>query len=498
MKGILISTVLLFSLAIGTLICTAVSLQSDVCDVRLAEITHQGDIGAAAGLTVVSKNHWKNHAVWTTAHALGHPETAETDFDFSAWRIYAKSDYDPTYLTIDSDPSRGFDFTDAVEKFGMPLGEIEAQNFDVTNEYGSFREAATDPSLGLAAAYNELYMDTLIDTEGKKRVRLSDYYDYYPINVHIHLPGVIWTNNDVSPTTVAEPGTEAYVVQAFRDYFKIPMLDEVLEIHMTRTSDHGFSWGSSTVEGVGFYFYALSAADSKNCYFTFNTETDKGEQDMTIDTSEIKGGYGIYRLPYRRGTSTSDIGVDVDAMEMVYPLKPGTQIEGLYFNAAETRLLLVTKADAATVQIDVIDPVSYDCLQTFSVGGAFFHHLKIYEDYTVAVTHDKLMVLTEADGTYTHAFTTACTTDTEGEPIAVTSDHVTAFDGTRLAVADNTRAEKYSGIDMCGYDVTVYSADGILWDGTVTNTLDTGLRKNTYSQDDIAPLYGEQLALSWE
>ena len=76
MKGILISTVLLFSLALGSLICTAVSLQSDVCDVRLAEITHQGDIGAAAGLTVVSKNHWRNHAVWTTAHALGHPETA--------------------------------------------------------------------------------------------------------------------------------------------------------------------------------------------------------------------------------------------------------------------------------------------------------------------------------------------------------------------------------------------------------------------------------------
>ena len=51
---------------------------------------------------------------------------------------------------------------------------------------------------------------------------------------------------------------------------------------------------------------------------------------------------------------------------------------------------------------------------------------------------------------------------------------------------------------MCGYDVTVYSADGILWNGTVTNTLDVGLRKNTYSQDDITPFYGEQLALSWE
>ncbi len=498
MKGILISVVLLFCLALGTLICSTVSLQADVSDVRLTEVTHQGDITAVDGLTVVSKNHWDNHAVWTTTHALGHPETAETDFDFSAWRIYAKSDYDPTHLTIDSDPSRGFDFTDAVEKFGMPLGEIEAQNFDVTNEYGSFREVATDPSLGLAAAYNELYIDTALDTEGKKRVRLSDYYDYYPIDVHIDLPGVIWTNNDVSPTTVAEPGTEAYVVQAFRDYFKIPMLDEVLEIHFTRTSNHGFSWGSSTVEGVGFYFYALSAADDKNCYFTFNTETDKGEHDMTIDISEIKGGYGIYRLPYRRGTSMADIGVEVDDMEMVYPLKPGTQIEGLYFNIEKTRLILVTQADDATVQIDIIDPVTYDCLQSFSVGGSFFRHLKIYEDYIVAVTRDRLMVLTEEDGVYMHAFTADMLTDENGDIVPVTSDYVTAFDGARLAVAINARASYYSGIDMCGYNITVYSADGILWNGSVTNTLDTGHRQNSYSQEDITPFYGEQLALSWE
>ena len=125
MKGILVSTVLLFSLAIGTLICTAVSLQSDVCDVHLAEITHQGDIGAAAGLTVVSKNHWRNHVVWTTTHALGHPGTAETDFDFSAWRIHGISDYDPAYIEIDTDPSRGFDFTDALEKLTEAQEELE-------------------------------------------------------------------------------------------------------------------------------------------------------------------------------------------------------------------------------------------------------------------------------------------------------------------------------------------------------------------------------------
>ena len=496
MKTILVSVVLLFMLALGSVICTAVTLQSDVRDVRLEEITHQGDIAAADGLTVVSKNHWRNRAIWTSTHPIGNADAAVTEFDFSARRRYASGNSRADYLVLDNDMPRGVDFTETLDRFGISMGEASSRNFDIVSDEDTFRAFATDPALGIAAAYNALYMDAPLNVEVRATVRLRDYYEYYPISLQLNLPGVIWTHGDLSKDTVAKPGTQAYVVQAFRDYFKIPMLDEVIEIHLTRRNN-GMNWGSSDSSTDSYSFYALSAADDQSCYFTFNTKTNRGSG--FIDTSEIKGGYGIYRLPYRKSTSTADIGVDVDAMEMVYPLKEGTDIEGLYFNTAKTRLILVTRADDTTAQIDIIDPVSYDCLQTFTVGGAFFRHLKIYEDYTVAVTHDRLMVLTESDGVYTHAFTVNCVTDTEGEPIAVTSAHVTAFDGTRLAVVVNASPQQsYSGRDLCGYDVTVYSADGILWNGTVKNTLDVGLRKNSYTEQDISPFYGEQIAIYWE
>ncbi len=497
MKHLTVIILVLFCIALGGISRTAGFLNEEIADVRLTEITHLGDIAAAQGLTAVSQNHWNHHGFWTTTHALGHAEDAETVFDFTAGRRYAVGSTRDEILVMDTDIPRGVDFTETLDRFGISMGEASSRNFDITSDEGTFREFATDPSLGIAAAYNALYMDAPLNEEVRATVRLRDYYDYYPISVNLYLPGVIWTqHHEVTADTVAKPGTTAYVVQYFREYFKIPMLDEVIEIHLTRRNN-GMSWGSSSVSSDTYSFYALSVADNTDCYFTFNTQTNRDGQ--IIDTSEIKGGYGIYRLPYRRGTSTADIGIEVDDMEMVYPLKPGTQIEGLYFNIEKTRLLLVTKQDETTVQIDIIDPVSYDCLQSFSISGAFFRHLKVYEDYTVAVTHDKLMVLTEADGVFSHAFTADIIKDETGEPIPVTSDYVTAFDGTRLAVANNTRPEYHSGYDLCGYDITVYSDSGILWHGTVKSTLDAGTRRNSYNSSfDLSPLYGEHLALSWE
>jgi hypothetical protein len=80
----------------------------------------------------------------------------------------------------------------------------------------------------------------------------------------------------------------------------------------------------------------------------------------------------------------------------------------------------------------------------------------------------------------------------------VTSSHVAAFDGTRLAIVGNAYSQAYSW-DICGYDVTVYSADGVLWDGTVENTLDVGRRKSSFNSSyDIIPFYGDALTVFWE
>ena len=494
MKRFVIAVLLLFCVSVGTVVCAAQTLGADIDDVRLTEITHLGDISAAEGLTVISQNHWKNHLIWTTTHNLGQPKSAQTDAAFSSFRRYGIGNSSPEYLIFQTEIPSGYDFSDALQRTGVSLGEASAKNFNITTEQGTFREFATDPALGAAAAFNALYMDAPPGQEVRATIHLQDYYDYYPISLELNLPGVIWTHADISEETVAVPGTQAYVVQYFRDCFKIPMIDEVLEIHLTRAYNH-ISWGSGSGDSDTYSFYAVSAANDTDCYFTFNTRTNR--DNRIVDTSEIRGGYGIYRLPYQSSTSTTDIGVNVDAMEMVYPLEPGTEIEGLYFNRTGTRLILVTKSSENQTRLDIIDPESYVCLQSFSADGSFFRNLRIFDTYTVAVTSDCLSVLTEEDGIYTLAFTADILTDAYGTARAITSDHAMAFDGSRLAVASNAHGGEY-GIDKCGYDVTVYSADGVLWDGTIESTLDAGLRRNSRSQDDISPLYGDELTLIWE
>ena len=496
MKRYVITVLLLVCASLSILICTARSMSGDLADVRLKEVTYMGDVAAAGGLTVISQNHWDNHLLWTTTHRLGYAEDAKTDVSFSSRHRYGGGGREPEYLLMETEIQNGIDFTSALDHTGMTLGEVSSRNYDISSDEGTFREFATDPSLGIAAAYNALYMDAPLNQEVSAVVCLSDYYDYYPISLQMNLPGVIWIHGDLSEDTVAKPGTQAYVVQAFRDYFKIPMLDEVIEIHLTRRNN-GMNWGSSDVGDTDSYsLYSLSAANGTDCYFTFNTHTNRGE--TVIDTSEIRGGYGIYRLPYRKSTSTADIGVDVDAMEMVYPLKPGTKIEGLYFNTAGTRLILITQQDQETVCIDIIDPLTYECLQRFSVSGSYFGHLKQTDGYTVAVTSDSLAVLTEEDGVFTHAFTAEILRDADGNHRPVTSSHAAAFDGTRLAIVGNAYSQAYSW-DICGYDVTVYSADGVLWDGTVENTLDVGRRKSSFNSSyDIIPFYGDALTVFWE
>ena len=496
MKRYIIAVLLLVGVSLGMMICTTRSMSEDLAAVRLTEITYRGDISAAEGLTVISQNHWDNHLLWTTTHRLGHAEDAVTDTSFSIQRRYGGGSREQKYLILETEIPNGIDFTYALDRTGMTLGEVSSRNFDVSSDEGTFREFATDSSLGIAAAFNALYMDAPLNQEVSAVVCLSDYYDYYPLSLRLNLPEVMWSYNEVTENTVAKPGTQAYVVQYFREYFKIPMLDEMVEIHLTRRNN-GMNWGSSSVgSSDSFSMFSLSAANDTDCYFTFNAYTNR--EETIVDTSEIRGGYGIYRLPYHKSTSTADIGVDVDALEMVYPLEPGTKIGGLYFNTAGTRLLLITGQENEMICIDVIDPGTYECLQRFSVPGWYFGHLKQTDDYTVVVTSDSLAVLTEENGVYTHAFTAEIPVDADGNPRSVTSSHAAAFDGTRLAIVGNAYSAE-DNWENCGYDVTVYSADGVLWDGTVENTLDIGRRKASFNSSfDLVPFYGDALTVQWE
>ena len=498
MKLLNLLVLLLCAASVIAIAAAAGSISATADAVVLQQTLLSGDDTTARGLTVTSGATYDNNLFWSTEYRIGEDAPPVTDFTFHARKRYLSSVRSPEVIQLSTEMAMGIDFTSVLERTGLTLGEAEARNFNIDTDAGSFRTLATDPALGIAAAYNALYMDAPLGKEVTATVKLSDYYDYYPIGLSLQLPGIFWTNNDVSIFGEYLTGTEAYAVSRFRAYFRIPVLEEeAVEIHLTRpATGSGMQWGSSESGEDRFDLDTLSAATDTDVYFTFNTRT--AHKNRIIDTSQIAGGYGIYRLPYREGTSTEDVGVDADALEMVIPLTPGLRIEGLYLNAAGDRLLLITHPEDAAgetcVRIEVFDIPSYALLQSFEYRGDSFSHLKICDGYTLAVMFSSLAVFTEDDGIYTEVFSVPLAADADGTPASIRSDHVTAFDGERLAVARNLNSPYYAGQSLCGYEVYVYDADGAACHLRVDSSLDTGIRRWSYSQYDLQPT---ALSLHW-
>ncbi len=477
-------------LFLAAAICTVVvfcDLHASQDAVVLTETIRIGDASYADGLVATTYSNLNDHLFWETVNDIGAGAvTTESRYSVMRDHSFAQAfsgngrNFDPQF-TMQSEIPLGTDFSAALSKTDMLLGEISARNFDVTFADGTtFREAAADPALGIVAAYNALYMDAPIGKEVSRIVRVADYYDYYPINLDVSIPGVYWTNNDYDENDVAR-GTEHYVTKQFRDYFKIPVSDgELLEIHLTRNERGGMSWGSQTIGEETFSLWSLSAISDDHIYFTFNTLLPHGAY---MDTSEIPDGYGIYRVSYEKGDGyyKENIGMTGDDLAMVYALPTETVIRDIYINEGKTHLLLVTEADH-TITVDIIACETMEKTQSFSVPlpeDSYYSQIRIFDTYSVIITGDTLTVLSEEAGTYTMEFTAARTGE-DDQQIRMGSNAAMAFDGTRLAVAYPLRSGFH--YNVCGYWAAVYTKDGCTFLATYDSSLDAG-KNGTWSSD---------------
>ncbi len=437
-----------------------------------------GDASAADGLVAVTKANLNYHLFWETTNDIG-TEHVTTDSRYTVTRDHSGNrGVSAPRFEVTSELPLGIDFTSVLEKINLTLGEIEAQNFDVTLPDGtSFREAATDPALGICAAYNALYMDAPIGEEVSATVRVADYFDFYPITLNVSIPGVYWTNNDYDENAAAR-GTEHYVTKRFREFFRFPVLEnEELEIHLTRRNGSGMSWGSSHIGDNMFSLWSLSAISDHHIYFTI----DGGG----LDTSEIPGGYGIYRVSYEAGEGyhTENIGMTGDDLATVYPLDPNTEIRDLYINESKTHLLLVTAA-ADTATVDIIACETMEKTQSFNIPvpvDGYYSHMRVFGDYTVIVTNETLTVLSEDDGVYTEQFRAAIY-EGEGDDreYDLRSNAAMDFDGERLAIAYPMKSDYR--VNLCGYWVAVYEKTGCTFFAEYESSLDAG-KNGTWSSD---------------
>lgn len=169
-------------------------------------------------------------------------------------------------------------------------------------EINFYHDAATtgsDDVFGFSTAYQSL-LDTLSPGEsGSMTIRFADYYDEYPFEFSIDLPGVNydplvnWQDASADSEWLGERAQAA-----LGRFFRIPVLqDEYVELGIDKNMD-GTGSGrsiSSVMEGDRFWMNVESVITDDTCFFWFGNRTDK---DRLVDTSRIPGGYGIYMLPY--------------------------------------------------------------------------------------------------------------------------------------------------------------------------------------------------------
>ena len=457
---ILMALVLLLS------VCGVGVLAADIYQARdqvvLTEQVVYGDRTRAYGLNVQIDSNYRSHLFWNTSLALHETSGVKTDYQFFS------TQYRETY---------------PAEREGINIRNNVLDSLDMQMDEGT-------PQEGIYVAYQELYDETEPGQDGRKDILLKDYITHYPIGFVLDFPNNRFNSDRIDrdlrrqSDTVSE--SEVYIVQKLREYFRIPVLEnEHLEIHISkRTDGTQGSWGGGTSQyGDWYNLWSYSVLSNEACYFTFDTLTNKGK---TIDTSELPEGYGIYRLPYHIERDEQqrmvDSVIDVDHLEMVYPLTPGIEIAYLSLNT-EQNCLYLHAVENGIYTITVIDISTMEAKQTLEVVQFKDEHswgISDQEDFMVIDLYPsrELAVISKGEGGEL-TLEYICPVHPEDVHSFYSYNAAMDFDGERLVLAQQLDIEydhepDYRDRKSCGILIAVYEKDGLTYLGEYKSSLDTG------------------------
>ena len=464
-------------------------------EILFQEHIFSGDPAAADGLTVQLKTGMRYKLNWeSTVQFSAQDYRAETSFRF------------------------------------LPAGQAEQPEMSYRGvEINFYHDAATtgsDDVFGFSTAYQSL-LDTLSPGEsGSMTIRFADYYDEYPFEFSIDLPGVNYdplVNWQDASADSEWLGERAQV--ALGCFFRIPVLqDEYVELGIDKNMDGSGSARSisSVREGDRFWMNVESVITDDTCFFWFGNRTDK---DRLVDTSRIPGGYGIYILPYVQSEADSFpvTYLCADQLACFFPLDPAVEIRHLGLTPDGSALVLHT-VENNIYYVTLIDVKTAAVLQKLAVMDDFtdedYTNITETDDFTcIRVSERRICVLTqEADG----RFRVALTSDFDSElPFAVghSSTSEMAFDGERLALVRNDETVLVNGaastkrylagstaglitedgtyVDNCGFTIAVFDASGLAYYGGYRSSLEgVNYVSNDVTYDQL--VLPQSIRLSWE
>ncbi len=169
-------------------------------------------------------------------------------------------------------------------------------------------------------------------------VRLNDLIDCYPLGIESRFTDPVEIHLNDTNKTPAQ-----YNDEFLTRYFHIPMRGN-LTYYIHVKNRHLVGWDAENRED--YYPVSQDAADSgRYFWFWIRNTTYEG---APVDVSQIKGGYGIYRIPYGlvdednyKGTKHyKGPDVFVDEIEMIHAVDPTDKVLKLEYDERNKAMLL--------------------------------------------------------------------------------------------------------------------------------------------------------------
>ena len=452
----------------GCMCYAHVSIVNDRDKVTFEENILLGDALDIEGVTVNINATANGQLNWNTTYIAGQNPTVKTDYNFTA---------QPT-----------------------PREYIIENSFNLDNYLDVTYNDYSDPAVkALEQAYLDLAADTAPGTENSRDFLLADYIDYYPINAYISLPDGGYhhsTGTTMILSSASGEMEEGYELQGLRDFLKIPVLPDHSEnFTIYKSPDGNISTVGHGTSDTGDHYdlWGQGAFTDDAIYFSISTETTKGNH---VDTSQIPGGYGLYKLPYSIYENGSSELHD-DQIEMVYPLEITSYVRYLEIDTTGENLLMFTKekdgAYMTVIRIETMETLQKLKLSDDTEYGGFSLPI-IYDDFMVVTVYEKAAEYTEmravltpaGDGTYELQFKVPLVSedleDTYKYFWRSNSDHYD-WNGKQLIMCSPLNQEIGYTTQTPGFCLAVYDASGITYFATYDSSLNTGGSTGNYNQD---------------
>ena len=456
-------------LSCGVLAAGHVSLYAQREAVTLEETTLLGDVSAVEGVQVEIHTQLINQLFWDTQYTAGTQPVIHTDYT----HYWSEQ---PNYREWDRDVLRA----DFCGSMGVTSPEWE--------EVDQF---------GMQKPFNDVASRCPAGTENyTERVRLRDYYEYFPIYV---------STVDILPDggSYYLDGSESVemMMQDFlRSQFRFPVPEDLwVEFTVGKDASGAVTMlGTGSVDDYNWESLGISTVRTEAGLF-FTLSPDMRADGTTPDFSHCTVERGLYFLPITltpyEGEDFSDtenlltVSLDMEHFQTVCPIDADADRVSLYqSNDGNWLYLLSQQRGEATLTVlsadtgEITSQVTLFTLEDRETQALSRTYLQ--EGYLIATRSDGAFALVTVDGAgqaeislagdFSPAQALECYMDTP----------VFDYDGERLAFAD--LAQQFNG---CSFFLGVVSAQGMEYLGKYLHNQDLdGIRFNSCSPVENDPL----------